>query len=117
MSGVAWLQNGCHCQHGVGGLVSPRMVRLVLFDIDGTLIRTGGAGVKAFAKTFETEFKIWDGFEQLQFAGGTDGGIVRRFFNLHQVEPTPENFTRLYHEIAGTRPALNRVDIGADLRC
>jgi len=26
------------------------MVRLVLFDIDGTLIRTGGAGVKAFAR-------------------------------------------------------------------
>jgi phosphoglycolate phosphatase-like HAD superfamily hydrolase len=72
------------------------MVRVVLFDIDGTLIRTGGAGVKAFAKTFETEFKVWDGFEQLQFAGGTDGGIVRQFFRLHQVEPTPENFTRFF---------------------
>jgi len=72
------------------------MVRLVLFDIDGTLIRTGGAGVKAFAKTFEAEFKVWDGFEQLQFAGRTDGGIVREFFSLHQIEPTPENFTRFF---------------------
>jgi len=72
------------------------MVRLVLFDIDGTLIRTGGAGVKAFAKTFEAEFKVWDGFEQLQFAGRTDTGIVRQFFNLHQIEPTPENFARFF---------------------
>src|SRR5512136_1511177 len=72
------------------------MVRVVLFDIDGTLIRTGGAGVKAFAKTFETEFKVWDGFEQLQFAGRTDTGIVREFFNLHQIEPTPENFARFF---------------------
>src|SRR5436309_2848666 len=29
------------------------MVRLVLFDIDGTLIRTGGAGVGAFADDHE----------------------------------------------------------------
>jgi phosphoglycolate phosphatase-like HAD superfamily hydrolase len=28
------------------------MIRLVLFDIDGTLIHTGGAGVKAFARAF-----------------------------------------------------------------
>ena len=27
------------------------MTRLVLFDIDGTLIRTGGAGVRAFSRT------------------------------------------------------------------
>ena len=72
------------------------MVRLVLFDIDGTLIRTGGAGMKAFAKTFETEFKVWDGFEQLHFAGRTDGGIVREFFSLHQIEPTLANFDRFF---------------------
>jgi phosphoglycolate phosphatase-like HAD superfamily hydrolase len=36
------------------------MIRLILFDIDGTLIRTGGAGFKAFAKVFETEFGATD---------------------------------------------------------
>jgi len=36
------------------------MVRLVLFDIDGTLVRTGGAGVKAFARVFATEFNAVD---------------------------------------------------------
>jgi phosphoglycolate phosphatase len=72
------------------------MVRLVLFDIDGTLIRTGGAGVKAFARTFASEFNVADGFERLKFAGRTDTGIVREFFNFHQIAPTPENFQRFF---------------------
>src|SRR5436190_21168342 len=72
------------------------MVRLVLFDIDGTLIRTGGAGVKAFGKVFETEFKAVDGFERLKFAGRTDTGLVREFFGFHQIPATPQNFERFF---------------------
>jgi phosphoglycolate phosphatase-like HAD superfamily hydrolase len=68
------------------------MVRLVLFDIDGTLIRTSGAGVKAFAKVFETEFGAVDGFEKLKFAGRTDVSLVREFFSVHQIDPSPKNF-------------------------
>jgi phosphoglycolate phosphatase len=72
------------------------MVRLVLFDIDGTLVRTGGAGVKAFARTFASEFKVADGFEHLKFAGRTDIGLVREFFGFHQIEATPENLQRFF---------------------
>ena len=72
------------------------MVRLVLFDIDGTLIRTGGAGVKAFAKTFASEFNAADGFERLKFAGRTDFSLVREFFTFHQIAPTPGNFKRFF---------------------
>jgi phosphoglycolate phosphatase-like HAD superfamily hydrolase len=72
------------------------MVRLVLLDIDGTLIRTGGAGVQAFAKVFETEFDAVDGFEQLKFAGRTDVGLVREFFGVHEIPPTPANFERFF---------------------
>src|SRR4051794_1875882 len=72
------------------------MVHLVLFDIDGTLIRTGGAGVKAFRKVFETEFKAVDGFENLKFAGRTDASLVREFFTAHKIAPTPEHFERFY---------------------
>ena len=72
------------------------MVRLVLFDIDGTLIRTGGAGVKAFAKVFETEFKAVDGFERMKFGGRTDTGLVREFFGYHNIPATPENFKRFF---------------------
>ena len=73
-----------------------RMVRLVLFDIDGTLIRTSGAGIRAFAKVFETVFGAVDGFERLKFSGRTDYGIVREFFGAHQIEPSPENFNRFF---------------------
>jgi phosphoglycolate phosphatase len=72
------------------------MVRLVLFDVDGTLIHTGGAGVKAFARTFVSEFKTADGFERLKFSGRTDLSLVREFFGFHQIAPTPENFARFF---------------------
>ena len=72
------------------------MVRLVLFDIDGTLIHTGGAGVKAFAKVFATEFGATDGFERLKFAGRTDVSLVREFFGFHGIAPTPQNFERFF---------------------
>ena len=72
------------------------MIRLVLFDIDGTLVHTGGAGVKAFAKVFATEFGATDHFERLKFAGRTDTGLVREFFGFHQIPPTPDNFARFF---------------------
>jgi phosphoglycolate phosphatase len=72
------------------------MVRLVLFDIDGTLVHTGGAGVKAFAKVFETEFGAVDGFERLKFAGRTDISLLREFFGFHQIDATQENFQRFF---------------------
>ena len=72
------------------------MVRLVLFDIDGTLIHSGGAGVKAFAKVFTSEFNAADGFERLKFAGRTDLSLLREFFGFHQIPPTQENFQRFF---------------------
>ncbi|PWU14767.1 MAG: hydrolase [Verrucomicrobia bacterium] len=71
-------------------------IRLVLFDIDGTLCHTGGAGVKAFAKVFQTEFGAVDGFERLKFAGRTDMSLVREFFGFHQIRATPGNFDRFF---------------------
>jgi phosphoglycolate phosphatase len=68
------------------------MVRLVLFDIDGTLITTGGAGVKAFAHVFRTQFGLENATAGLSFAGRTDTGLVRQIFKLHGIPPTPENF-------------------------
>jgi phosphoglycolate phosphatase len=68
------------------------MLRLVLFDIDGTLIHTDGAGVKAFGKAFEMQFKIRDAAAGMKFAGRTDTGLARELFLRHGVEATRENF-------------------------
>ena len=72
------------------------MTRLVLFDIDGTLVHTGGAGVKAFSKVFATEFKLPHGTERMKFAGRTDVSLVREFFTLHGIAPNQENFERFF---------------------
>lgn len=72
------------------------MVRLVLFDIDGTLIHTGGAGVRAFARAFAEEFSIPHGTERLRFCGRTDVSLVREFFVMNGIEPSAENFERFF---------------------
>jgi phosphoglycolate phosphatase-like HAD superfamily hydrolase len=72
------------------------MIRLVLFDVDGTLVHTGRAGVNAFAKVFATEFNAHDGLEKLKFAGRTDISLVREFFAVHRIPATPENFQRFF---------------------
>ena len=72
------------------------MVRLALFDIDGTLVHTGRAGVKSFARVFATEFRATDHFERLKFGGRTDYSLVREFFGYHNIPATPENFQRFF---------------------
>src|SRR5271156_5598446 len=72
------------------------MIELVLFDIDGTLVRTGGAGTEAFRRVFAAEFNATDGFEKLKFAGRTDTGLVREFFDYHKISMTRENTERFF---------------------
>ena len=66
-------------------------VRLVLFDIDGTLVSTGGAGVKAFGEAFESAFGIDDATEKIKFAGRTDYSLFREMCRYGGVDCTPEN--------------------------
>jgi len=72
------------------------MTRLVLFDIDGTLVRTGGAGVRAFAKTFANEFLIPEATRDLNFSGRTDPSMVRECFQKNGIPLTTENFEHFF---------------------
>jgi phosphoglycolate phosphatase len=72
------------------------VIRAIFFDIDGTLIHTGKAGIQAFDRTFATEFKIHNGTAELSFAGRTDSSIVREFFLKHHLEPSTEQFARFF---------------------
>lgn len=63
-----------------------------MFDIDGTLIRTGGAGVTAFGLTFLHAFGLQEATRKLVFSGRTDVSLVRECFALHGIPATEENF-------------------------
>src|SRR5471032_1232654 len=49
---------------------------LILFDIDGTLVLTGGAGGRAMTLAFEELFAIPDAFQGIPMAGRTDAWIL-----------------------------------------
>ncbi len=48
------------------------MVHILLFDIDGTLVLTGGAGGRAMTRAFEDLFQIADAFRGIPMPGRTD---------------------------------------------
>ena len=72
------------------------MIRLVLFDIDGTLVHTGGAGTKAFSQTFSHAFGRHHGVERVKFAGRTDVSLVRELLQIHGLPESRENFRRFF---------------------
>src|SRR5438874_11428511 len=65
--------------------------RLLLFDIDGTLIHSGGAGVHALKSAFKERFGITDDLHDIEIAGMTDSGIVVSILNKHKIPATNEN--------------------------
>jgi phosphoglycolate phosphatase-like HAD superfamily hydrolase len=52
------------------------MAKLLLFDIDGTLVDTAGAGVRAFARVFGEAFGRPDALAGIPLAGRTDRAIL-----------------------------------------
>ena len=65
--------------------------RLLLFDIDGTLIHSGGAGVHALRSAFTERFGMADDLHDIEIAGMTDSGIVVSILNKHKIPATNEN--------------------------
>ena len=52
-------------------------MRLLLFDIDGTLILTGGAGQRAMTRAFAQTHGLEDALKKVDLAGRTDRIIMR----------------------------------------
>ncbi len=74
----------------------PSVIRLVLFDIDGTLIRSGGAGVHAFGEAFTEVFQAPQATAAMKFAGRTDFSLAREGMKALDMDPKPEDFTRFF---------------------
>jgi len=52
------------------------MFKLLIWDIDGTLLHCGGSGKNALEKTFEERYSITKAFEAVQMAGKMDKNIL-----------------------------------------
>jgi phosphoglycolate phosphatase len=65
--------------------------RLYLFDIDGTLITSGGAGVHSFTEAVRDFCGGTAPLEGINFAGNTDTGIARSVLQAAGMDPTDAN--------------------------
>ncbi|MCX6538696.1 MAG: HAD hydrolase-like protein [Acidobacteria bacterium] len=87
-------------------------MKLLLFDVDGTLVLTGGAGVRAMNRAFEAVFGIPDAFRGVPMAGRTDPAILSDALAKFGVEPsaghladfTTAYFARLKQEVDAPVP-------------
>ena len=77
------------------------MKKLILFDIDGTLVLTGGAGGRAMARAFEDVFGLQHGMASISMAGRTDAWIVAQMAANHGLTCTPDLFGRFHHAYIG----------------
>lgn len=66
--------------------------RLLLFDIDGTLVDTGGAGLVSLRESFYQAFPGHEAtaFPALDLGGATDRGVARHILGHFGIEDAPE---------------------------
>ncbi len=64
--------------------------RLLLFDIDGTLIDSGGAGIQSLKDVLQQQFGIADDLRGVEIAGKTDTGIVHQILRKQKIAVTDE---------------------------
>ncbi len=78
---------------------------VILFDIDGTLVRTGGAGKAAMEAALAEEFAVELRAEEVPYSGRTDRAISADLLLAHDLDPSPANITRLIDAYLARLPA------------
>lgn len=69
--------------------------RLFLFDIDGTLITSGGAGETALIEAMSSRFGIKEDLKGITLAGATDALIALALLEKHGLPTSPKNTASL----------------------
>lgn len=72
------------------------MAKLLLFDVDGTLILTGGAGVRAMNRAFFDAFGAGDAFTGVSMAGRTDSAIIDEVLVRLDAQVDASDLSRLH---------------------
>lgn len=76
-----------------------------LFDIDGTLLSSGGAGKMALEQALMAEFSL-DGIRtNVPYSGRTDVAIGRELLEVHGITPNEERLARLQEAYLQRLPA------------
>ena len=82
-------------------------MKILLFDIDGTLIRAGGAGRHALNAACEQLYKKKDACSELSLAGHTDLYNFREaFVNATGRRPSPAELDELHEEYLSHLPSF-----------
>lgn len=99
------------------------MPTLILFDIDGTLLRTAGSGIAAMGRAGRALYGDHFDERRVEYAGRLDPLIMADLLSLHGIEPTPaemarfrsayrEHLERLMHEpAAGAGPCPGIIEL------
>lgn len=69
-------------------------MHICLFDIDGTLLNTGGAGGAAMLAAMEEVFGVNRPIEGIPMAGRTDRAITHDLFRYFEIEHRPDIWTK-----------------------
>jgi phosphoglycolate phosphatase-like HAD superfamily hydrolase len=67
-------------------------VKLLLFDVDQTLISTGGAGIRALNRAFQKLYSVENAMEGILPHGKTDPGIIREILHSHPIPAIGDGF-------------------------
>lgn len=78
-------------------------MNVCLFDIDGTLLSSGGAGKAALESAFTEHFGTVE--HHVPYSGRTDRAIMRDLFRLHGVDDGTANTERLTNAYLSRLPA------------